>query len=99
MLQFHCQYVGYVARMARCTFGSQVFRPGHVVHVLQGLGLFPRKRLFVIVFTGSADAIEDDSAGASASGSPEDEDDEEDEDDGAKGRRQADDDSRQGRRW
>lgn len=97
MLQFHSQYVGYGARMARCTFGPQVFRPGHVVHVLQGLGLFPRKRLFVIVFTRSADAVENDSTGASASRRPEDEDDEEDEDDGAKGRRQADDDACQGR--
>lgn len=107
----HGQYVGQVTRCRRNrrradaqmgswhTFGPQILRPGHVVHVLQGLGLFPRKRLLVVIFTRSADAIEDDAAGASTSGRPEDEDDEEDEDDGAKGRHEADDDARQGGGW
>lgn len=52
-------------RVAVCrehTFGSHVFCALHFVHGLEGLCLFPGKGLFIVVFAGAADAIEEDAA-------------------------------------
>ena len=44
------------------TFGSHVFCALHVVHGLKRLSLLLSKGLFIIVFSGSADAIEYDAS-------------------------------------
>lgn len=79
------------------TFCSQIFRPLHVIHRLEGLGLLPRKRLFVIVLAGATDAVEKDASRCRVSKEVEEEEDASDQDGRAEGRQQPDDDAIQPR--
>lgn len=80
------------------TFCSEVFRPGHVIHSLEGLSLLPGESLLIIILARPAEPVEKNATRASASGSPKYEDDQCDEDYGAEGGSQANDDAGKGRR-
>lgn len=60
-----CEYACHNRRWARfsedkmVTFCSQILSPLHIIHSLQSLGLLPRKCLLVVIFTRTADAIEE----------------------------------------
>lgn len=53
------RYVILVYTGMHPTFCPQVFCTLHVIHGLQGFCLLSRKCLLVIIFTGSADSVEE----------------------------------------
>lgn len=80
----------------RLTFCPQIFGPRDVVHGLQGLGFFAGERLLVVIFSGAAKAVEQDSPRSSASERPKKEDEQGDEDYGAEGRYKSNDNATKG---
>lgn len=49
------------------TFSSQVLSPLHIVHSLEGFSLLPRESLFIVIFAGATDAIEENTTGSGIS--------------------------------
>lgn len=80
----------------RQTFGPEVFCSLHIIHHLQRLGLLLRKRLFIIVFAGPSDPIEQDAARVCVFEEVDDDEDETDQHGGAERREQADKDAIEG---
>lgn len=79
------------SNMVQPTFGSHILGTLHVVHRLEGLGLLPSKGLFIVIFSGPADAIEYDASAGRVSEEVYNEEYEDDENGGAEGGEEADD--------
>lgn len=78
------------------TFGPEILGFLHIIHCLQCLSLLPRKGLFVIIFAGSPNPIEENATGTCVFEEVDEHEDEAYQHGGAKGGEQADKDAVEG---